>query len=560
MKVNWKKMSLFVMALFVFLVVVACETNGGSDDEDDNGDDNGAEEAYPEDNGEEEDNDEPAADGLDHLIVGMAVEARSLDLHATNDMGSAQVTRQIFETVVKQDENMNIIPGLAHSWEQYDERIWEFHLIDDVYFHNGARLTAYDVAATFERAAESAQVAAILGMIDVDTIEVVDELTIRVGTPEPFAPFLSHLAHNAAGIMNADVLADAAPGGEAEELDADIDRIPIGTGPFMLADASDWVSGDSIALVRFDDYHASIPGFPMPEFNYLTFRFFPDPGARLAALETDAIHIDLNPNTDDYARIEDTPNLRWESVDGLRTEYMGMNNEHEHLSNVLVRQAINYAIDVEAIINAIYQGHGAVGQTQLAANVFGHNPNIEGFPYDVERGLELMAEAGLEDGFEIVLHANTERTDRVDIAQIVEQQLSDINIDVTIETMEWAHLLDLLDEGNSDMFMLGWTTVTGDGDYGLYPLLHSSQHGPPGNFTRFTNEEVDDLLDAARTSVDVDERLDLYFQAQEILRDEAPWVIMLQERPSAVINYTLVNNFIAEPIGTHYLGNITLGE
>ena len=538
-----KKLSLAALSLFALLVLVAC----GNDAEEQAGSGNGG--------GADGD-----SNGPNELVVGIAAEVRTLDLHATNDMASAQVSRHIFETLVFQDEDMNIVPGLAHSWHQYNDRVWEFHLNDNVYFHNGDRMTAYDVEATLLRAADSPQVAAILGMIDPATIEVVDELTVRVGTPEPFAPFLSHLAHNAAGIMSADVLAAADAEGGSEDLDADIDRVPIGTGPFKVANASDWVSGDSLALTRFEDYHASIDGRNTPAFEFLTFRFISDAGARLTALETEAIHIDLNPITDNFPRVESTDDLRLASIDGLRTEYLGMNNEHPYLGNVLVRQAINYAIDVDVIVDAIYQGHGAVGQTQLAANVFGHNPNIEGFPFDVDRALDLMAEAGLEDGFSIVLHANTERQDRVNIAQIVEQQLAAINIDVTIEQMEWAQLLNLLDDGNSDLFLLGWTTVTGDGDYGLFPLLHSSQHGSPGNYTRFSHDEVDRLLDAARASTDVQERLDLYFEVQEILREEAPWVIMLQEMPSAVYNYRIVQNFVLNPVGTHYLGDITLSD
>ena len=554
-----KKRFLFVAAfLMLSLFLVACggDDTGGSADEpaDDNGTDVVDATDDNDDNG-----DAPAGEGLDHLIVALAVEARTLDLHGTNDMGSAQVSRQIFETLVLQDEDMNIIPGLAHSWEQYNDRVWEFHLNDGVYFHNGDRMTAHDVAATLHRAADSAQIAAIVGMIDPDTIEVVDELTIRVGTPEPFAPFLSHLAHSAAGIMNVNELAaaDAEASDDPEALDANIDRAPIGTGPFQM---SDWTSGDRIILERFDGYHGTIESRELPSFRELTFRFMPEALTRVVALETGEIHIDLNPQADDFSRIEGTADLQLEWVEGLRTEYLGMNMEHEHLSDVRVRQAINYAIDVEAIVDAIYQGHGTVGQTQLAANVFGHNPHIEVFSFDVERALELMAEAGLEDGFSIELHANTERQDRVSIAQIVEQQLGAINIDVNIVTIEWAQMLTVLDEGGSDLFLLGWTTVTGDGDYGLFPLLHSSQHGPAGNYTRFTNPQVDQLLDAARASVDTDERLAYYFEAQEILRDEAPWVIMLQERPSVFVNYRVVHNFVLNPIGTHYLGDITLGE
>ena len=529
MKKAFKNLSLLSALLLATVVVTACDDNNGGS----------------------------AYDG-DELVVGIAIEARTLDLHGTNDVGSTQVSRQIFETLVFQDEDMNILPGLAHTWEQYNDSVWEFQLNEGVYFHNGQPLTAYDVAATFERAADSPQVAAILGMIDVSTIEVVDDLTVRVGTAEPFAPFLSHLAHAAAGIMNAEDLANAE---DSEDFDTNLDRHPNGTGPFMVVEATDWVSGDRINLARFDDYHATIDGRDLPSFSQLTIRFIGEPNARMVALEAGEIYIDLTPTTENFDRVANAEGLRLESAAGLRTEYLGMNNEHEHLSNPLVRQAINYATDVEAIVEAIYQGHGAVGQTHLSANVFGHNPDIEGFPFDVERAQQLMAEAGLEDGFSISLHVNTERQDRVDIAQILEQQLRAINIDINIISLEWAQMLVLLDEGEPDLFLLGWTSVTGDGDYGLFPLFHSSQHGAPGNYTRYTNAEVDALLDAARISVDADERLDYYHRVLEILRDDTPWVVMLQEEPSAFVNYQrITGGFAINPVGTHYLGNITLSS
>jgi peptide/nickel transport system substrate-binding protein len=235
-----------------------------------------------------------------------------------------------------------------------------------------------------------------------------------------------------------------------------------------------------------------------------------------------------------------------------------MNVETPHLDNPQVRQAINYAIDVQSIVDAIYQGHGAVGATQLAESVFGHYAGVEPFGFDVERARELMAEAGAEDGFAVTLFANAERSDRVSIAQIVEQQLREINIDVTIQTLSWPETLVALESFEADMFLLGWTTVTGDADYGLFPLLHSSQHGSAGNFTQFANAEVDRLLEAGRNSIDADERLAYYRDVQLLLRELAPWVIMLQEYPSAFVNYSIVENFVVDPIGTHFLGNVNL--
>ena len=518
----FKKLTVFGVLLVVAVFAVAC----GADDNNDSG---------------------SADSSRDYLVVGLASEVRSIDLHATNDQASAIIMNHIFETLVVQDENMNLNPGLALDWELVEEnRIWEFNLREDVYFHNEEPFTAHDVAFTFNRAVESAHVEAILGMVDPSTIEVIDDHTVRVGTFEPFAPFLAHLAHSAAGIMNEIAVEQA----------NDVERQPVGTGPFTLLE---WVSGDRIVLERFEDYHASIPGFPMPTIREITVRQMPDQTSRLNALETGEIDMDLNPQVDNFSTIESYDNLKIISVEGLRTEYIGMNSNHPYLSNPLVRQAINYAVDVDDIVVNIYQSHGIAGTTVISGSVFGHNPNVEPFPFDLDRARELMAEAGLEDGFSATIYANVERQDRVDIITIVAYRLAEIGIDLEVQTMDWPTLLTVLDDGEADMFALGWTTLTGDADYGLFPLFHSSQAGAAGNQTFFANDDVDRLLDAARNSTDPDERLAYYFEAQEIIREETPWIIMLQEEPTVAL-LSSIEGFTLLPTTTHYFGNITFSE
>ena len=518
----FKKLTVFGVLLVVAVFAVAC----GADDND---------------------GQSTESSSRDSIVVGSAAEVRSIDLHATNDQASAMIINHIFETLIIQDENMELHPGLALDWELVEEdRIWEFNLREDVYFHNGEQFTAHDVAFTFNRAAASPHVEAILGMVDPATIEVVDEHTVRVGTYEPFAPFLSHLAHSAAGIMNE----------VAVEQADDVERQPVGTGPFTL---QEWTTGDKIVLERFEDYHASIPGFDVPTIREITVRQMPDPTSRLNALETGEIDMDLNPQVDNFSTIESYDNLEIISVKGLRTEYVGMNNTHPHLSNPLVRQAINYAIDVNDIVDNIYNSHGIAGATVVSGSVFGHNPNIEPFPYDAERARELMVEAGLEDGFSATIYANSERQDRVDIVTIVANKLAEIGINLEVQTMDWPTLLTVLDEGEADMFALGWTTLTGDADYGMFPLFHSSQQGPAGNQTFFANDDVDRLLDAARSSTDTSEREDYYFEAQEILREEAPWIIMLQEEPTIALLRS-IEGFTLLPTMSHYFGNITFSE
>ncbi len=144
-----------------------------------------------------------------------------------------------------------------------------------------------------------------------------------------------------------------------------------------------------------------------------------------------------------------------------------------------------------------------------------------GLEYDPEAAKDLLEEAGYPDGFSTTLWTNDNR-ERIDAATYVQAQLEEIGVNVELEVVEWGAYLEQTANGDHDMFVLGWTTVTGDADYGMYPLFHSENFGEPGNRTFISNPELDELLVQARQNPDPDERLALYKEAQEILVDEAP--------------------------------------
>ena len=164
----------------------------------------------------------------DRLVVGQNADANSLDLHRANDVNSSLVTGQIFETLVIQTPEMELIPGLATDWHLLEDGLtWEFNLREGVTFHNGEAFTADDVKFTFQRAANFPQIDVILGMIDSENIEIVSDYVIHIPTYEPFAPFLRNLAHPAAAIMNRVAVT------AAEEIsEAEVSENPVGTGPF----------------------------------------------------------------------------------------------------------------------------------------------------------------------------------------------------------------------------------------------------------------------------------------------------------------------------------------
>ncbi len=466
------------------------------------------------------------------LIVAQGADAKSLDPHGTNDQPSSRVMRQIYETLVDQTETMELVPGLAESWTQIDDTTYEFKLKQGVMFHNGEELKASDVEFTIRRALESANVGHIVEAIDANKIKVVDDYTIQIGTKQPFAPILAHLSHTGSSILNEKAVTEAGD---------DYGQNPVGTGPFKF---ESWTNGDSIVLVRNDAYHKE-----PAKLTKVTFRAIPEDTNRTIELETGGVHIvyDVSPN--DIARVEADSNLKLIRDASLSTGYVGFNVQKAPFDNVKVRQAINMAIDMESIIEAVYKGVGSVAKGPLTPQVWASNQNLEQYPYDPEAAKALLAEAGYPDGFTTTLWTN-ENPQRMAAAEIIQNQLGQIGITTEVKVMEWGAYLDGTAKGEHDMFILGWVTVTGDPDYGLFPLFHTSAFGDAGNRTFYSNAAVDELLEKGRYSTDEAEREAAYMEVQQLIRDDAPWVFMnYGENISATA--ANVKGFVQHPAG-HY--------
>ncbi|WP_090553645.1 glutathione ABC transporter substrate-binding protein [Natronincola ferrireducens] len=473
------------------------------------------------------------------LIIAQRSDAVVLDPHANNDQASSRVMRQIYSTLVNQNEDMELQPGLAESWEAIDELTFEFKLRQGVKFHNGEELTADDVAFTLKRALGSSHVSHIVGAINPDGIVVIDPYTIRIATNEPFAPLLAHLAHTATGILNEKAVTEA---GE------DYSQYPVGTGPYKL---ENWVVGETIELVRFEDYYDESNKAKIEK---VIFKAIAEDGNRTIELETEGIDIAYDIIATDVDRVANHSDLEMVRDMNLATTYVGFNAGKEPFNDVRVRQAINYAVDMDLIVEVVYLGTGEPSRGPLGGNVWASNQNLKSYGYDVEKAKELMKEAGLEDGFKTTIWTN-QNQQRIDIAEILQNQLKDINIEAEVSIMDWGAYLEATAAGEHDMFILGWVTVTGDPDYGLYPLFHSKTHGDAGNRTFYTNERVDELLDLARVNVDPATREAAYMEVQEIVRNEAPWIFTWTGEELTGIRNN-VKGFKNHPAGHHELWTV----
>lgn len=471
-----------------------------------------------------------AAEVKDTLIIAQGADAKSLDPHATNDQPSSRVSKQIYSRLVEMNEEMEIVPGLAESWTYVDDTTIEFKLREGVKFHNGEELKASDVKFTLDRMMASKKVAHIIEAVT--GVEVIDDYTVRVMTEEPFGPLLSHLTHTAASILNEKAVTESGD---------DYGQNPVGTGPYTFVE---WAAGDRITLESFADYFAG-----EATIKNVVFRNITEGTNRTIGLETGEIDVAYDIEPIDKARVAEHENLLLVEGPSLSYNYIGINTTKGPLADVKVRQAINYAIDVETIIEVVEEGAAELATTPIGPRVFGHNPDVEDYGYDVEKAKALLAEAGLADGFDTTIWTNDNPV-RMQIAQIVQAQLAEVGINVVIEPLEWGSYLERTGKGEHDMFILGWTTVTADADYGLYALYHSSQHGGAGNRDFYTNEEVNTLLEEGRMATDPEVRKEKYAKAQEIIVSESPDV-MLYYKTQNIGAQKNVKGFKLHPAGHH---------
>ncbi len=504
MKISKHSLLFGMLALLLSFMLAACASEPDDNAPVDEDDTTGGEEAA--DDGE--------GSGGD-LVIAYLSELVTLDPAGSNDVPSSDMQQNIFETLVKFNLDMEVEPGLAESWDDIDDTTWEFKLQEGVTFHDGSEFTADDVKATFERILDEDVASPRAFLFEMVTdIEVVDDYTVRFITEYPFAPFPNHLAHKGGSILSTEAIeADYAAMEDGAEPGTSISDNPIGTGPFVY---DDWSSGQYLRLKNNEDYWGEAA-----KLDSVTWKFVSEDLTRIAELETGESHISSPLSPSDVSRIEGTEGLFVNKQESVSLSYIGFNTQKEPFDDVRVRQAISMAIDKSQIIDGIYDGIGIPAAGPLAPPVFGYAEGEAGLEYNVEEAKKLLAEAGYEDGFSTTIWTNDNR-ERVDAATNVQAQLEEIGVDVEVEVLEWGAYLDRTANGEHDMNVLGWSTATGDADYGLYALFHSSQHGEPGNRTFIANDELDKLLDDARRSTDEEERFNLYRQAEEILVEEAP--------------------------------------
>lgn len=433
------------------------------------------------------------------ISIAMRADPKTLDPQKSIDTMSNKSITLIYDTLLDLDENLNLKPNLAESWERLDDCNVVFHLKKGVKFHNGEELKAEDVKFTLERAASSPQTLYLFKPIT--KVTVIDDYTVQVTTDKPFGALLNNLATVQGGIVSKKAVL---------KYGDDYVNHPVGTGQYKL---KEWLPGNRIVFEGFKDAYQGAPNFE--ELTYLT---IPEVSNRMIALETGEVDVAFDIGIMDKETIENSNNLELVEVESPALLYLGFDQTNPIYQNKKLREAIAYAIDNQTFVDVVFRGSAVAGDSPLPKASPAYNGNVKKYNQDIEKAKKLLAEAGYPNGLDIELWCMDDGP-RVDMCVIIQDQLKKIGINVEIKIFEFGAYVSKTALPNKELYFLSWNS-SGDGDVALYPLFHSSQHGAPGNRSFYSNKEVDKLLDKARVSVDEEERKSLYKEVQNILQED----------------------------------------
>lgn len=458
------------------------------------------------------------------LIIAQGTDATTLDGHMYTDSPTASIMEHMIETLFEFTPEGRIVPRLATAFTvSPDGKTWTVKIRTGIRFHDGTPFNAEAVKFNLDRVLDPATRAPWRFLIDrITEVTVVDDTTVRLVTAAPFAPMLSHLAHSGTGIQSPTAI---------RRLGADYSRSPVGTGPFKF---KEWVRGDRVVMTRNDDYWGE-----KAYLDELVFRAIPDDGARVLAMEGGAVHVAVRVPPRDIERLAGVRGVRVDHTTSVRTIYVAFNTQRPPFNDKRVRQAFNYAINKVAIVGTSTPPRGALAGTArvsdapIAPNVQGYSP-IMTYEADLDRARALLAEAGHARGLTVTFHHPTGRYVRdAEIAAGIQALLRRVGVEARLVTMEFGTYVATIRGPRAideiQMSMLGWGTITGDADYGLYALFHSSQWPPQFNTAFYKNERVDALLEQGRSTMDQAARNRLYRDAMRIIMDDAPWLFLHSE-------------------------------
>jgi peptide/nickel transport system substrate-binding protein len=445
------------------------------------------------------------------LTAAWAQNPVNLDPHKTSAYSSYQVLQQVLENLVTFDADQNLIAGLATDWSVSNDGLtWTFTLREGVKFSNGRDFTADDVVYTYDRMLDPETASGNAWRLGaLEDVVAVDDTTVEMQLGAPNTGFLGKLASGSpVGIIARESVEDGT-----------IATQPIGTGPFVI---TDYQPGTSVTLER-NEYYWGVDanGEALPYLDRIDLQIITDESVRRSALVSGDVDWTISVPPQSLEELEGRNDVVVDRSAAPAYWYIGVNTEREPLNDVRVRQAISYALDRGQVTEAATFGTGVPTQDPIpsvSAWAFDYAP----YEQDLDRARELLAEAGVESGFEMQIMPTTEYEESIRAAQVIQAQLAPLGIQATLDTREWADWLDTQGAGNYDTFVCSWNVLLDPDDF----FFAQHKTGEVFNFTGYSNPTVDELLVDGREASEFAERYAIYEQVNREIVDDAAYIYL----------------------------------
>jgi peptide/nickel transport system substrate-binding protein len=468
------------------------------------------------------------------LVMIIESSPTNLDPRIGIDAQSERIDELIFDALLTRDEHLNVQPGLAERWEIPDPLTYVFHLHHSVTFHDGKPLTSRDVKWTFDsllagkiRSTKSA------AYRFVDHIDAPDEFTVVFHLKEPNATLLWNLSEGASGIVPYGTLDEGA-------------GKPIGSGPFRFVSAE---QDKEVVLERNDNYWGAKALLARVRFTVV-----PDATTRALELRKGSADVAINAfGADTVVALEREPKLQIERAPGTVLAYLAFNLRDPILRDARVRQALAYAIDRSPLLKYVWRGFAQPALSVLPPQSWAYDADVRTYPHDPQKAREMLDAVGYpaRDGvrFHLTMKTSTEESTRL-LAAVLQQQLREVGIALDIRTFEFATFFADVTSGSFQVYSLRW--IGGNEDPDIFEYSFHSQRFPPKGANRgfYSNARVDRLIDEARRETDQAARKRLYFEVQEALANDEPY-INLWYFDNVLVHNKRVRNLSLNPSGNY---------
>jgi peptide/nickel transport system substrate-binding protein len=460
-----------------------------------------------------------------HLVVSLSSDPTALFLPRAADRTASNASWSLYDSLVWINDDGEIVPALAESWEIAEDGVtYTFNLRRGVRFHNGEPFTAESVVATWETGIDPSNDYASVYQ-EASSVRALDDYTVEIVTSEPNPVFLARMV-SFWGMVPPAYIREVG-------LDA-FAAAPVGTGPFRFVER---IIGDRIVMEANPDYWQE----GLPKVARLTYRVIPESSTRVAAIQTGEIDIANRLSADEARLLEGAAGVRVVSYPNDRVFYVGFKNIGNGvgtpLENQLVRQAMNYAVNREGIIQAIFSGEANLIAGFVVSSNLGFDDDPAPYPYDPERARALLAEAGFADGFAISMGCPADGYVNInEVCLAVQRDLGRVGIDVSLEFRTTNSYWSEPGYGSvGPMYVDSWSSDIGE----ALPRLQGALL--PGNYYNTWHDEViTDFVNRIASAVDRDERAALYAELQRYMFDNPPFIYLYQPNVFEAIRDTVI--------------------